>query len=284
MEATNIYCEVYGQRIKNTTQLSRKEEIELAKKIKEGDHKSLDKLVGANLRFVISVANSYKNSGIDVEELVGYGNMGLVKAAKRFDTNSGTKFISYAVWWIRQAIMAGMPECSRSYRAPLNAIAHVALVSKYINTCLEKSNQRPTNDDIMVGTGLSSENVEMSIRVINDKNSPSIDYQNYNSEYVGHFVDSTLYRNNISTSSCVSGKIFTEECGELLKNKIDKLDARTKNCITLYYGLGTGIRVSLVDIANKQNPIVTKERIRQIIRKGLKRLGKSKVLKELHNP
>ncbi|AQS94115.1 MULTISPECIES: RNA polymerase sigma factor RpoD/SigA [Polaribacter] len=260
--------EKYFQEISKIGLITADEEVELALKIKTGDSIALDKLVKANLRFVVSVAKQYQGQGLKLSDLINEGNLGLVKAAKRFDETRGFKFISYAVWWIRQSIMQALAEQSRIVRLPLNKIGSISKINK-IYARLEQNEQRmPTNKEIAQSLDMTETEVEQSIR--NSGKSLSMDAPFKDGE------DSNLY--NVLQSD-ESPKPDKDLMNQSLKIEIDRalntLTSKEAKVLKMYYGIGNEVATSLTEIGEKFD--LTRERVRQVKQRAIRRLqSKSK--------
>ena len=258
----------YFQEISKIGLITADEEVELALKIKKGDNKALDALVSANLRFVVSVAKQYQGQGLKLSDLINEGNLGLVKAAKRFDETRGFKFISYAVWWIRQSIMQALAEQSRIVRLPLNKIGSINKIRK-IYARLEQNEQRmPTNKEIAKQLDMSETEVEQSLK--NSGRHVSMDAPFKEGE------ESNLY--NILQSGD-SPKPDKELMNQSLKIEIDRalstLTFKEAKVIKMYYGIGNEVASSLSEIGEKFD--LTRERVRQVKQRAILRLqSKSK--------
>ncbi|AUC85393.1 RNA polymerase subunit sigma [Polaribacter sp. ALD11] len=258
----------YFQEISKIGLITADEEVELALKIKKGDNKALDALVSANLRFVVSVAKQYQGQGLKLSDLINEGNLGLVKAAKRFDETRGFKFISYAVWWIRQAIMQALAEQSRIVRLPLNKIGSINKIRK-IYARLEQGEQRmPTNKEIAKQLDMTETEVEQSLK--NSGRHVSMDAPFNEGE------DSNLY--NLLQSED-SPKPDKELMNQSLKIEIERalgtLTFKEAKVIKMYYGIGNEVASSLSEIGERFD--LTRERVRQVKQRAIKRLqAKSK--------
>ncbi|WP_299669572.1 RNA polymerase sigma factor RpoD/SigA [uncultured Polaribacter sp.] len=260
--------EKYFQEISKIGLITADEEVELALKIKKGDGKALDALVSANLRFVVSVAKQYQGQGLKLSDLINEGNLGLVKAAKRFDETRGFKFISYAVWWIRQSIMSALAEQSRIVRLPLNKIGSISKIKK-IYARLEQDEQRiPTHKEIAKQLDMSEDEVEQSLR--NSGKHVSMDAPFKEGE------DSNLY--NILQSGD-SPKPDSQLMKQSLRIEIDRaldtLSLKEAKVIKMYYGIGNEVASSLTEIGEKFD--LSRERVRQVKQRAISRLqSKSK--------
>lgn len=258
--------EKYLQDVSKIELITADEEVELAQRIKKGDQKALDKLVRANLRFVISVAKQYQNQGLKLSDLINEGNLGLVKAAKRFDETRGFKFISYAVWWIRQSILQAISEQSRIIRLPLNKLGTMSKIRK-ASARIEQIHQRePSVEELAKELELSEREVAISLK--NSGRHKSLDAPLKEGE------TSTFYEVMQSDSSPNPDKSLLNES---LKTEIDRalgtLSDKEANVIKLYYGLGGYKQISLNEIGDIFD--LTRERVRQIKEKGLRRLRHS---------
>ena len=263
----------YFQEISKIGLITADEEVELALKIKAGNSKALDALVSANLRFVVSVAKQYQGQGLKLSDLINEGNLGLVKAAKRFDETRGFKFISYAVWWIRQAIMQALAEQSRIVRLPLNKIGSINKIKK-IYARLEQNEQRmPTHKEIAKQLDMTEAEVEQSLK--NSGRHVSMDAPLKEGE------DSNLY--NVLQSGD-SPRPDSQLMAQSLKIEIERalgtLTYKEAKVIKMFYGIGNEAMSSLEEIGEKFD--LTRERVRQVKQKAIRRLqsgSKTQMLK-----
>ena len=263
----------YLQDISKIPLITADEEVELAQRIRKGDQVALDKLTTANLRFVVSVAKQYQNQGLTLPDLINEGNAGLVKAAKRFDETRGFKFISYAVWWIRQAILQALAEQSRIVRLPLNKIGSINKINKTYST-LEQLHQRsPSAEEIATELDMTITEVKQSMK--NSGRHLSMDAPFKEGE------NSNLYDVVQSAESPKPDKVLMKESLKVEINRaLNTLSSRESNVIKLYYGLENGSPMSLVEIGETFD--LTRERVRQIREKGIRRLrhqSKNRILK-----
>lgn len=263
----------YLQDISKIQLITADEEVELAQRIKKGDQQALDKLVNANLRFVVSVAKQYQNQGLKLPDLINEGNAGLVKAAKRFDETRGFKFISYAVWWIRQAILSALAEQARIVRLPLNKIGSINKINKAYSS-LEQENERPpVPEEIAKRLDISVSNVKQSLKV--SGRHVSMDAPLKEGE------TSNLYDVVKSNESPRPDNGLMESSLNIEVNRaLDTLSPREAAVIKHYYGISQKQPMSLQEIGDQFG--LTRERVRQIKEKGIRRLrhtSKSKVLK-----
>ncbi|KGK30832.1 RNA polymerase sigma factor RpoD/SigA [Cellulophaga sp. E6(2014)] len=265
--------EMYFQEISKLDMITVDEEVEMAKRIREGDQVALNTLVNANLRFVVSVAKQYQGSGLRLSDLINEGNVGLVKAAKRFDETRGFKFISYAVWWIRQAILQAISEQSRMVRLPLNKIGEISKINK-VFSYLEQSYQRPPSA-IEIARELDMSTAQVKVAMKNSGKHLSMDAPFKEGE------DSNLYnvvqsKEANSPDSQLMEESLTSDIGDLLNT----LPSRESEIIRLYYGIGVKAPMSLTEIGEVFE--ITRERVRQIREKAirlLRRKSQKEVLK-----
>ncbi len=263
----------YLQEIGKVDLITAEEEVELARRIKQGDRGALEKLTKANLRFVVSVSKQYQNQGLSLPDLINEGNLGLIKAAQRFDETRGFKFISYAVWWIRQSILQALAEQSRIVRLPLNKIGSINKINK-ASARLEQSFERePNSEEIALELEMTETEVKESMR--NAGRHVSMDAPLIQDE------DNTMY------DVLRSEEAITPETGllyESLRKEIDRaiqtLTQREADVVKLYFGLNAGHPMTLEEIGEKFD--LTRERVRQIKEKAIRRLkhtSRSKILK-----
>ena len=263
----------YLQEIGRVDLITADEEVELAQRIKAGDVAALEKLTKANLRFVVSVAKQYQNQGLTLPDLINEGNLGLIKAAQRFDETRGFKFISYAVWWIRQSILQALAEQSRIVRLPLNKIGSINKINK-MYAYLEQANERvPSAEEIARELDMSVNDVKESMK--NAGRPISMDAPLVEGE------DSNLYdviRSNESPNpdkSLILDSLRTE-----IERALETLTPREADVIRLYFGLGDQHAMTLEEIGETFD--LTRERVRQIKEKAIRRLkhtSRSKILK-----
>ena len=251
--------ERYLQEISHEEMVSIEEEAELARRIHKGDQTALERLVKANLRFVVSVAKQYQGQGMALTDLVNEGNVGLITAAQKFDETRGFKFISYAVWWIRQSILQALAESSRLVRLPLNQVGYTSKVNRFYNKFVQENERRPSTDEIAEGIGLekdkinsslltSGKHISMDAPLIEDEDSCLID----------------LLTNNESDdtdSALVSESLKTE-----VHRAIQMLPKREAQVICMYYGINTP-ELGLEEIGRELH--LSRERVRQIKEKAL---------------
>ncbi|MFT7051644.1 RNA polymerase sigma factor RpoD/SigA [Psychroserpens burtonensis] len=263
----------YLQDISKLPMITAEEEVELAQRIREGDQVALDKLTTANLRFVVSVAKQYQNQGLTLPDLINEGNAGLVKAAKRFDETRGFKFISYAVWWIRQAILQALAEQSRIVRLPLNKIGSINKINKAFSF-LEQTHQRPPSaQEIAQELDMTVSEVKQSLK--NSGRHLSMDAPLKEGE------TSSLYDVVKSGESPNPDfQLMKESLNVEINRALDTLSQKESDVIRLNFGLSDEPPMTLDEIGATFD--LTRERVRQIREKGIKRLrqdSKSKILK-----
>tara|TARA_B100000780_G_scaffold138673_1_gene97030 strand:+ start:2037 stop:2900 length:864 start_codon:yes stop_codon:yes gene_type:complete len=263
----------YLQEIGKVDLITAEEEVELAQKIRAGDERALDKLTKANLRFVVSVAKQYQNQGLTLPDLINEGNLGLIKAAKRFDETRGFKFISYAVWWIRQSILQALAEQSRIVRLPLNKIGSINKINK-MYAFLEQANERvPSAEEIAKELDMTISDVKESMK--NSGRHVSMDAPLVEGE------DSNLYDVLRSGESPNPDKnLLHESLRTEIERALDTLTPREADVVRLYFGLGEKHAMTLEEIGETFD--LTRERVRQIKEKAIRRLkhtSRSKILK-----
>jgi RNA polymerase primary sigma factor len=249
------------------------EEVLLAQKIKAGDKNALERLAKANLRFVVSVAKQYQNQGLSLPDMINEGNLGLIKAAQRFDETRGFKFISYAVWWIRQSILQALAEQSRIIRLPLNQVGSLNRISKEISRLEQVYGRLPSTDEIADAMDISEEKVSDSLKI--SMRSFSVDAPLVQGEE-SSFLD--VYSNN-DTPNTDSGLIH-ESLSKEIQRSLSTLTERERDIINLYFGIGINHGLTLDEIGAKFE--LTRERVRQIKEKAIRRLkhtARSKLLK-----
>ena len=263
----------YLQEIGKVDLITAEEEVELAQRIKQGDEIALDKLTKANLRFVVSVAKQYQNQGLTLPDLINEGNLGLIKAAKRFDETRGFKFISYAVWWIRQSILQALAEQSRIVRLPLNKIGSINKINK-MYAFLEQANERvPSAEEIAKELDMTISDVKESMK--NSGRHVSMDAPLVEGE------DSNLYDVLKSGESPNPDKgLLHESLKTEIESSLETLTPREADVVRLYFGLGEQHAMTLEEIGETFD--LTRERVRQIKEKAIRRLkhtSRSKILK-----
>ncbi len=243
--------------------LKRHEEHDLIITVKKGDKPAMKRLIEANLRFVVSVAANYRNQGMPISDLVNEGNIGLIRAAKRFDETKGYKFISYAVWWIRQAILQAMSEQSRLLKLPLNRVGTVFHVGKVLNELEQKLKRQPDHSEIARHLKIDESDVREAFAI--GSGHSSLDSP-FDSEEEGSLIDLITNEHAPSPDENIDGFYLTNEVLGILKT----LGKRESEVIRLYYGIDCERSHTLEEIAVKYD--LTRERIRQIKERAIKRL------------
>ena len=254
--------EKYLQEIGHEDLLTTEEEVELAQKIREGDKRALERLTKANLRFVVSVAKQYQNQGLSLPDLINEGNVGLIKAAQKFDETRGFKFISYAVWWIRQSILQAIAEQSRIVRLPLNQVGSVNKIAKELNKFEQEHERKPSVDEIAERVDLpedkisdalkaNSRHVSMDAPIADGEDSSMMDY------YTSGDAPSTDYQ------------LDRESLHKEIERVILTLTEREQKVMRAFYGIGEP-ELTLDEIGTKYN--LTRERVRQIKEKATRRI------------
>ena len=262
----------YLQDICSEELLTPEQEVQLAQRIKQGDQAALERLTKANLRFVVSVAKQYQNQGLSLPDLSNEGNVGLIKAAKRFDETRGFKFISYAVWWIRQSILQAIAENSRIVRLPSNQLGALNKLKKEISK-LEQQLERPPSEEELAELLDIPEDKIKAIMGISGRH-VSIDAPLASDEDV-NFVDVLPNEDTPPTDS----KLMQESLSQEIERSLSTLTEYEREVIKMYFGIGLPHPLSLDEIAMKFN--LTRERVRQIKEKGIKRLKTSSKSKHL---
>lgn len=262
----------YLQEIGHEELLSVDEEVELAQKIRKGDRRALERLTRANLRFVVSVAKQYQNQGLSLPDLINEGNVGLIKAAEKFDETRGFKFISYAVWWIRQSILQAIAEQSRIVRLPLNQVGNVNKINRELNKFEQEHERRPSVDEIADRIDLPEDKIEEAMKVNNrhvSMDAPFVDGE-----------DNSLLDVLADNDMPMADKALVQES---LRKEIDRaielLNDREQKVVRAFFGIGSP-EMTLEEIGEKYN--LTRERVRQIKEKAIRRLRyntKNKLLK-----
>jgi len=253
--------------------LTAEKEVELARKVRNGDNHALEKLIKANLRFVVSVSKQYQNQGLSLPDLINEGNLGLIKAAKRFDETRGFKFISYAVWWIRQSILQALAEQARIVRLPLNKIGSINKINRALSELEQKYEREPSIDEIAKAIELAPENIKDAMR--SSGRHISMDAPLTEDE------DGDMYEVLLSEESpSPDGNLLNDSLRKEIERALSSLTDREANIIKLYFGLNGKHPYTLEEIGEEFN--LTRERVRQIKEKAIKRLKhttRSKILK-----
>lgn len=259
--------ERYLQDISKEEMVSTDEEVELAKRIRQGDKNALERLVKANLRFVVSVAKQYQGQGLELTDLINEGNVGLINAAMKFDETRGFKFISYAVWWVRQSILQALADKSRLVRLPLNQIGYVSKVNHFYHDFMQKNNRAPSLDEEADALGMekskvnaalltSGKHISMNAPLIDDEDSCLLD----------------LLTNDDKGNA--DSSLISDSLKEEVHHALDLLPERESQVIRMYFGINTP-ELSLEEIGEKLN--LSRERVRQIKEKALTLLRNAQI-------
>ena len=266
--------EKYLQEIGKVDLLTPEEEVDLAKKIKEGDQDALERLAKANLRFVVSVAKQYQNQGLSLSDLINEGNLGLIKAAQRFDETRGFKFISYAVWWIRQSILQALAEQSRIVRLPLNKVGSLNKINRAFSELEQEYEREPSSDELAELLEISADEVETTLGV-------AARHVSMDAPFVDGEDNSLLdVLENVGTPGTDSKLEYSESLRREIERSLNTLTERQCDVIKLYFGIGIEHPMSLEDIGDRFG--LTRERVRQIKDKAINKLrsaSRSKLLK-----
>ncbi len=253
----------YLQEIGKVELLIPQEEIDLARRIKKGDQKALEKLTKANLRFVVSVAKQYQNQGLSLGDLINEGNLGLIKAAKRFDETRGFKFISYAVWWIRQSILQALAEQSRIVRLPLNRVGALNKIGKAFSTLEQEFEREPSASEL-------AEELDMSLFEVSDTLKISGRHLSMDAPFAQGEDNRLLDVIQDSRQPSPDHILMDESLKEEVRRALKTLTDREAQVIRLYFGLDREHSLTLEEIGEKFN--LTRERVRQIKEKAIRRL------------
>ena len=266
--------EKYLQEIGKVDLLTPEEEVDLAKRIKQGDQIALEKLTKANLRFVVSVAKQYQNQGLSLSDLINEGNLGLIKAAQRFDETRGFKFISYAVWWIRQSILQALAEQSRIVRLPLNKVGSLNKINKAFSALEQEYEREPSSEELAAMLEISQDEVETTLSV-------AARHVSMDAPFVEGEDNSLLdVLENTGLAGTDQNLQYTDSLRREIERSLSTLTERQADVVKLYFGIGVKHPMSLEDIGEKFG--LTRERVRQIKDKAINKLrgtNRSKLLK-----
>lgn len=264
--------EKYLQEIGKEEMLTSDEEVELAQRIRKGDQKALEQLTRANLRFVVSVAKQYQNQGMSLADLINEGNVGLIKAAEKFDETRGFKFISYAVWWIRQSILQAIADQSRIVRLPLNKVGSISKINRMLNKFEQENERRPSIQEISEETDLPQDKID-DVLFTNGRH-VSVDAPFVDGE------DSSLLDVMVNNDSPMAdSQLVLESLKAEIADALKMLNQRERNVVKAFYGID-GPELTMDEIGEKFG--LTRERVRQIKEKAIRRLRgstKNKILK-----
>ena len=256
----------YLQEIGKVDLITSDVEVELAKRIREGDQIALEKLTKANLRFVVSVAKQYQNNGLTLGDLINEGNLGLIKAAKRFDETRGFKFISYAVWWIRQSIMQALAEQSRIVRLPLNRVGSLNKISKTFSELEQKFQGEPSSEELAEVLDISTEEVADTMKI-------SGRHVSMDAPFVQGEENSLLDVLANDSEETPDSVLMIDSLRKEVQRALSTLTQRESDVISYYFGLNGEHAMTLEEIGQKYN--LTRERVRQIKEKATRRLRHS---------
>ena len=262
----------YLQEIGKEELITVEEEVELAQRIKKGDHAALEKLTRANLRFVVSVAKQYQNQGLSLPDLINEGNLGLIKAAEKFDETRGFKFISYAVWWIRQSILQALAEQSRIVRLPLNQVGSLNKINKAFSKFEQEHERKPSPEELAESLDLPADKVADTLKV-------SGRHISVDAPFVDGKDNSLLDVLPNSDSPNADKKLIMESLSREIDRALATLTERESDIIRLFFGIGCQ-EMTLEEIGERFG--LTRERVRQIKEKAIRRLrhtSRSKLLK-----
>jgi RNA polymerase primary sigma factor len=254
--------EKYLSEIGREELLTSEEEVELAQKIRKGDRKALERLTKANLRFVVSVAKQYQNQGLTLSDLINEGNLGLIRAAEKFDETRGFKFISYAVWWIRQSILQAIAEQSRIVRLPLNQVGSVNKINRILSKFEQENERKPSVDEIAERTDIPEEKVGEAMMV-------SGRHVSVDAPFVDGEENSLLDVLVNDNAPMADKQLLLESLRTEIASLLQSLNDRERKVVRAFYGIGEP-ELTLEEIGNKYG--LTRERVRQIKEKAIRRL------------
>lgn len=261
----------YLQEIGREDLISVQDEVDLARRIREGDQKALDKLVRANLRFVVSVAKQYQNQGLSLPDLINEGNLGLIRAAQRFDETRGFKFISYAVWWVRQSILQALAEQSRIVRLPLNRVGSLNKINKERSKFEQEFERIPSAEELAERLNIPADQVADTMKVSGRHISVDAPFADGD--------ENSLLDVLINDDTPTPDRVLNQESlSKEVDRALQQLDERERNIVKMFFGIG-GQEMTLEEIGAKYD--LTRERVRQIKEKAIRRLKsqKSRLLK-----
>ncbi len=271
----SLALEKYLNDIGKIDMLTAEEEAELARRIKQGDQEALERLTKANLRFVVSVAKQYQNQGLSLSDLINEGNVGLMKAARRFDETKGFKFISYAVWWIRQSILQAIVEYSRIVRLPLNKVGSYNKVNQAFQSFVQEFEREPTLDEL-------AELLDMTPREVANVLKGGGRHQSVDAPLSGEDGDATLLDVMASDESTLPDEHLMEESlKKELQENLSMLTPREREVLAAYYGLNGQKPLTLEEIGEQFG--LTRERVRQVKERAIRRLRKSRSRNDLRS-
>lgn len=258
----NESLDKYLQEISREPLISPEREVELAQRIKKGDKIALEKLTRANLRFVVSVAKQYQNKGLSLSDLINEGNLGLIKAAEKFDSTKGFKFISYAVWWIRQAVIQAIAEHSRIVRLPLNQVGSLNKINKAFSIFEQEFERAPSDEELAKVLDIPTEKINDTLKASNKPFSVDAPFEEGED---GSLLDVLVDKESPRTDK----KMLKESLLREIERALNTINEREKEVIKCFYGIDVP-EMTIEEIANRLK--LTRERVRQIKEKGLRRL------------
>jgi len=259
-ESTSL--DKYLQDIGKEGLITVEEEVELARRIRQGDHKALEKLVKSNLRFVVSVAKQYQNQGLTLPDLINEGNLGLMKAAEKFDETRGFKFISYAVWWIRQSILQALAEQSRIVRLPLNQVGSINKMNKVLSKFEQDNNRQPTDEELAEILGVSAEKLTQSRRNSNRHRSIDAPFRDDEEGSMADFISN-------EDADEADENLLKESLSTEIERALCTLTKRESDVVRYFFGINAP-EMTLEEIGSHLG--LTRERVRQIREKAIRRL------------
>ncbi|MBE0662036.1 MAG: sigma-70 family RNA polymerase sigma factor [Bacteroidales bacterium] len=264
----------YLQEIGREELINAEQEVLLAQRIKMGDQIALEKLVKANLRFVVSVAKQYQNQGLSLPDLINEGNLGLIKAAQRFDETRGFKFISYAVWWIRQSILQALAEQSRIVRLPLNQVGSLSKIKKESNRLEQRFERPPSAEEIAEALELPQQKIDAALKITTRYISMDAPLtEDEDTKYIDVFVN--------EDAEGTDENLIKESLLKEIQRSLSTLTEKERSVLYLYYGIGLSHGLTLEEIGLKFD--LTRERVRQIKERAIRRLKQSSRSKLLKN-
>ncbi len=263
----------YLQDIGKEELITAEKEVELARRIRNGDKIALEKLTKANLRFVVSVSKQYQNQGLSLPDMINEGNLGLIKAAQRFDETRGFKFISYAVWWIRQSILQAIAEQSRIVRLPLNQVGSINKIKKATSQLEQRFERPPSESEIANELEVSNHKINSTLKIATKYVSMDAPMGNdEDTKFLDFFVPKDIEDTDES--------LMKESLGNEIQRSLSSLSTKERDIINMYYGIGRNYSLTLEEIGAKFD--LTRERVRQIKEKAIRRLrhtARSRLLK-----
>ena len=255
--------DLYMKEIGETELLKPEEEVELAKRIKKGDKEALEELTKANLRFVVSIAKQYQNQGLLLQDLINEGNIGLIKAAKRFDEERGFKFISYAVWWIKQSILQALAEQSRIIRLPVNRIGTLHKIGKRQSELEQELGRKPSSEELAEELNMNKGDIDNTLRISTSHLSLDAPFSTNDS----NSLKDVLQDDKLPSPE---NNLVKDSLREEIDRVLSTLSEREAEVISLYFGINRGRQLTLEEIGDRFN--LTRERVRQIKEKAIRRL------------